>query len=215
MKKLRKSLRDASRSGSKVVSPVLQSRRLTLRPLVVEDFAQWTEVRQRCRDWLLPWEPRRQPSLGDPDVDFRAFQTRCQYMFGERKKGRGFGFGIFLGDQLIGEMNMSSVYQHPFYSCFVGYWIDQQHAGQSYTPEALAAVLRFAFEECNLFRVQIAIVPTNEASLKVMEKLKINQEGIARKFLEINGAWEDHACFAMTVEDWAERSTDIIHDWLS
>jgi len=139
-------------------------------------------------------------------------------MFGERKQGRGFGFGVFLGDQdgqLIGEMNMSSVSHHPFHSCYVGYWVDQQHAGQSYTPEALAAVLRFAFEECHLFRVQIAIVPTNDASLRVMQKLNINQEGIARKFLEINGSWEDHVCFAMTVEDWAERSEDIIAVWLS
>ena len=214
MKRFKKSLREITAARDKQVSPVLHSRRLTLRPLTLDDFAQWTEVRQRCREWLTPWEPLKQQNMGDPDIDFKAYQLRCNYMFSERQASRGFGFGVFLDGQLIGEMNMSSISRHPFHSCYVGYWIDQRHAGQSYASEALAAVLRFAFDECQLFRVQIAIVPTNQASLRVMEKLRINREGIARKFLEINGVWEDHCCFAMTVEDWAERSQEIIDQWL-
>lgn len=207
-------MRKRRRSPSKAASPVLKTRRLTLRPLTVEDFANWTEVRQRCQSWLLPWEPRKQPHLGDPDVYFKDFQNRCRFMFSARQKGKAFGFGVFLGDALIGEMNMSSIVQHPFYSCFVGYWIDQRHAGQGYAPEALAAVLRFAFEECQLFRVQVAILPSNRASLKVMEKLHIGYEGRAKKFLEINGEWEDHSCFAMTLEDWEQHSPEIIAAWL-
>lgn len=214
MRRFKKPPRDVSAKRSKAVSPVLETRRLILRPLVIEDFPQWMEVRQRCRNWLLPWEPLKQKTLGDPDIDYKAFQNRCRFMFNERQQGKGFGFGVFLDQQLIGEMNMSSIVRHPFHSCFVGYWTDERYAGQSYAPEALAAVLRFAFDECQLFRVQIAIVPTNQASLRVMEKLRINQEGVARKFLEINGVWEDHSCFAMTVEDWSERSEEIIRDWL-
>ena len=194
--------------------PKLQGKRVTLRPLVAADFPQWTEVRRRCRGWLLPWEPRKLPNLSDPDTDPKAFQQRCQFMKTEREAGKGYGFGVFANGHLIGEMNMSSVMGHPFYSCYVGYWIDQSQAGQSYAPEALAAVLRFGFEECLLYRMQVAIVPTNSASLRVVEKLGIPTEGIARKFLEINGTWEDHQLFAMTIEDWEQKGGALTRDWL-
>lgn len=194
--------------------PKLQGKRVILRPLVADDFPQWTEVRQRCRSWLLPWEPRKLPNLSDPDTDLKAFQQRCQFMRTEREAGKGYGFGVFANGQLIGEMNMSSVMGHPFYSCYVGYWIDQSRAGQNYAPEALAAVLRFGFEECLLYRIQVAIVPTNSASLRVVEKLGIPNEGLARKFLEINGTWEDHRLFAMTIEDWEQKSEALIARWL-
>ncbi len=192
----------------------LQGKRVTLRPLVPEDFPQWTEVRQRCRSWLVLWEPSKLSNLSDPDTDLKAFQQRCQFMQQEREKATGYSFGVFTDGQLIGEMNMSSVMGHPFYSCYVGYWIDQKQAGQSYASEALAAVLRFGFEECLLYRIQVAIVPKNNASLRVVEKLGIPKEGIARKFLEINGNWEDHQIFAMTIEDWEQKQETLIKDWL-
>ena len=40
------------------ISTELVGRRVRLRPLREEDFDAWSEVRTRCRDWLLPWEPR-------------------------------------------------------------------------------------------------------------------------------------------------------------
>ena len=73
---------------------------------------------------------------------------------------------------------------------------------------------RFAFEDLGLHRVQIAIIPRNAASRRVVEKLGIRDEGIAVRYLEINGVWEDHVRYAITAEEWAERREGYVKEWL-
>jgi [ribosomal protein S5]-alanine N-acetyltransferase len=113
-----------------------------------------------------------------------------------------------------GEINLSSVQRGPFQSCYVGYWIDEAQAGNSYTPEALVVVTRFAFEELRLHRVQIAIIPRNQASRRVVEKLGLRDEGTALRYLEINGVWEDHVRYAVTAEEWEARRDELLADWI-
>ena len=71
-------------------------------------------------------------------------------------------------------------------------------------------VLRYAFEELGLHRLQIAIIPRNKASRRVVEKLDMREEGIALRYLEINGVWEDHVRYAMTAEEWDERRDELL-----
>ena len=112
------------------------------------------------------------------------------------------------------EINLSSIQRGPFQSAYVGYWIDQAVAGSGYTPEAVVALIRFVFEELRLHRIQIAIIPRNTASRRVVEKLGIREEGIAARYLEINGAWEDHVRYGLTVEEWEQRGAQLCPDWL-
>lgn len=194
---------------------VLKGRRVTLRPLTVADFAQWHEVRTRSRDWLLKWEPRR--PAGSPDVvDSRAgFAARCRARDRERQLGAGFGFGIFEGARFCGEINVNGVQRGPFQSAYVGYWIDEACAGKGLVPEAVVIVCRHAFEDLDLHRLQISIIPRNKASRRVMEKLEFRDEGVAVRYLEINGAWEDHIRFAITAEEWDERRVELLGAWVT
>nr|WP_249419989.1 GNAT family protein [Rhabdothermincola salaria] len=189
-------------------------RRVLLRPLVVSDFPSWREVRRRNEEWLTRWEPTRVP--GQPDVveDRDAFAVRCSARQRERQLGAGYGFGVFVDGSFAGEINLSSIQRGPFQSAYVGYWIDEAHAGQGYTPEALVVVARFAFEELRLHRIQIAIIPRNAASRRVVEKLAIREEGVAVRYLEINGEWEDHVRYAITAEEWDERRLELGREWL-
>lgn len=195
--------------------PRLRARQVTLRPLVAEDFSQWSAVRTHNEDWLAPWEPR--PVPGRPDVvnDPRAFAARCGARVREAQLGTGYGFGIFLEDRLIGEVNLSAIRRGALQSGDIGYWIDRDQAGHGYMPQAVVAVLRFAFEELGLHRVEIDIIPRNHRSRRVVEKLGLRQEGMAERLVEINGCWEDHLRFAITAEEWAERAGQLVHDWLS
>jgi len=81
-------------------------------------------------------------------------------------------------------------------------------------PEAVVATLRFAFEDLGLHRVEISIIPRNRSSRRVVEKLGIRMEGIALRYLEIDGRWEDHARYAITAEEWSERRGPLIEEWL-
>jgi ribosomal-protein-alanine N-acetyltransferase len=192
----------------------LTGRRVLLRPLVVSDFDAWREVRIRARDWLVKWEPRPIPGQPDATQDRRVFGARCGARERERQLGTGYGFGIFVGDRFAGEINLSSVQRGPYQNAYVGYWIDEAMAGHSYTPEAMVVMCRFAFEDLALHRVQASIIPRNRASHRVAEKLGLRNEGVAVRYLEINGVWEDHVRYAITAEEWAERRADYLRTWI-
>ena len=132
----------------------------------------------------------------------------------ERQIGTGFGFGIFVDGRFVGEITLSSIQRGPLQSAYIGYWIDEDMAGHSYVPEAAVLIFRFAFEELALHRLQIAIIPRNRPSHRVTEKLGIRNEGTALRYLEINGIWEDHIRYAITVEDWLDRREDLLNTWV-
>ena len=186
------------------LDPVLVGRRIVLRSLRLEDFNTWSEVRNRCRDWLIKWEPRpaRAPY---PMEDRPTFAARCAIRERERGLGTGFAFGMFRDGVFLGESNIASIQRGAMQGAYIGYWIDEEAAGNGYVPEACALLFRFAFEELGLHRVQISIVPRNYPSRQVARKLWLRGEGIALKYLEIDGAWEDHVRYAITTEEWAER----------
>ena len=73
--------------------------------------------------------------------------------------------------------------------------------------EAVDAVVGFAFESLSLHRVQASIMPSNLASVRVVEKLGFRHEGVSLKYLHIAGKWEDHAIYALTREEWPSAPT--------
>lgn len=204
-----------SAARSSRTSPLeLAGRRIVLRTLVESDYDAWHVVRTRCHDWLVPWEPR---PTGSPHLseDRESFASRCAVRERERQLGTGYGFGIFVEGRLTGEITLSSIQRGPFQNGFVGYWVDRAMAGLGLAPEATAVVLRFAFEDLALHRIEIAIVPRNRASRRVVEKLKLREEGVALRYLEIDGRWEDHVRYAITAEEWAERGATLVRTWIS
>ena len=202
------------RRRSSEPAPWVSGKRITLRPLRDEDFEAWREVRLANEEWLTKWEPMRPPGVPDPIRDRSAFHARCDARRRDRQAGVGYSFGVFLSGQFIGEMNLSSIHRGAHQNAYVGYWCDHRHAGQGYTPEALVAAMEFAFDEINLHRVQISIIPRNNASHRVVQKLAIRDEGIAQRYLQINGVWEDHVRYAVTSEEWKTRGPDWVGEWL-
>ncbi len=192
----------------------LYGRRIVLRPLTPSDFPIWSEVRLRNEDWLVPWEPTRPPRLADPARSREAFSARCAARDRERQAGTAYGFGVFVDNTFAGEINLNSISRGAMQGGTIGYWIDRDRAGRSYTAEGVAVVFRFAFEELQLHRVEICIVPRNANSRRVMEKLQIRDEGVALRFLEINGTWEDHVRYAITAEEWHERRDELVRTWI-
>lgn len=192
----------------------LAGRRVVLRAMRTEDFASWREVRSRCREWLVRWEPRP-AGAPYPAEDRASFVARCAMRGREAQLGTGYGYGIFVGDRFAGEVNLSSVQRGAFQSGYVGYWIDQALAGNGYVPEACVVLFQLAFERLGLHRLQVAIVPRNLASRQVVRKLGLRGEGIALRYLEIDGHWEDHVRYALTAEEWVERRERYVRDWLA
>lgn len=186
-----------------------------LRPLDPGDFPAWNEVRVRNEDWLLPWEPQRPATAPDPTRERSAFESRCTARDRERAADHAYPFGVFVDHQLAGEVNLNNVTRGALQSATIGYWIDRARAGHSYIAESVVVVIQFAFEQLQLHRVEICIVPRNRNSRRVVEKLELRNEGVAERFLEIAGTWEDHVRYAMTVEEWAARRDELLAAWIA
>jgi ribosomal-protein-alanine N-acetyltransferase len=191
----------------------MYGRRVILRPLVANDFSAWSEVRLRNESWLLPWEPQRHPGHSDPSRDRAAFAARCAARDRERAADSSYAFGLFVDQRFAGEININNVMRGALQSGTIGYWIDRQHAGHRYVAEGVAVLLRFAFEQLHLHRMEICIVPRNANSRRVMEHLRIRCEGLAERYLEIAGVWEDHLRYAITIEEWPDRRNDYELAW--
>jgi ribosomal-protein-alanine N-acetyltransferase len=192
----------------------LYGRRVVLRPLVAQDFNGWSEVRRRNGEWLTQWEPMRLTHHPDPETNREVFAARCGARERERLAGTQYAFGIFVDGAFAGEINLNNVVRGAFQSATIGYWIDKSRAGRSLMSEAVVVLAQYAFEEMRLHRLEICIIPRNVNSRRVMEKLDIRTEGIAERFLEINGVWEDHIRYGITYEEWNERRAQIVNDWI-
>ena len=97
----------------------------------------------------------------------------------------------------------------PFQSSFIGYWIDETHAGNGYVARGGGArASATGSTTLGLHRMEAAIVPRNAKSRRVADKLGLRDEGTAHRFLQIRGVWEDHVRYAITREEWDERRAD-------
>ena len=190
--------------------------RVMLRPLRADDWDAWREVRLRCREWLERWEPRPEGESIDPALEREAFRARCGAWDRQRHFDAAYGFGLFLLDgRFAGEVSLGSVQRGPFQMGYVGYWIDEALAGQGYVPEGVVLMMRYSFEVLQLHRLEAAIVPRNVASRRVAEKVGLRDEGIAVRFLQIQGGYEDHVRYAITAEEWQERGHELVARFLS
>jgi [ribosomal protein S5]-alanine N-acetyltransferase len=172
-----------------------------IRPTSLDDAAEQLRLRQANRDHTGPWDPTRDESFFtlagqrlELDLDQRAWSA-----------GTAFAFAVLdmeEEDRLIGRVALANVVRGPWQNATLGYWIDRRAGRRGHASRAVRLVLGYAFEHLGLHRVQPAIIPRNAASLRVAEKVGFRREGRALRYLKINGVWEDHEIFALTVEDW-------------
>nr|WP_281201113.1 GNAT family N-acetyltransferase [Orenia metallireducens] len=88
-----------------------------------------------------------------------------------------------------------------FQSCYLGYHLDKEEVNNGYMTEALEEAINFLFEEFKLHRIEANIMPKNNPSLRVVQKLGFYNEGLAKKYLTINGKWEDHIHMVLLNEE--------------
>ena len=203
---------------------VLKQGRVLLRPPQSGDEQEWITVRSRNREYLKPYEPTWSERSLTPDY----FQRRLSVQKKSWNADSYYSFLIFkntaqdsLGDNqdnnqgdnkdqpinkgvLIGGMNINNVCRGISQFASLGYWIDQDHEGQGYMAEALGVTLQFCFERIKLHRVHASCILKNNRSKSLLLRAGFTEEGLARKYLKINGLWQDHYLFGYCAEDWKE-----------
>jgi [ribosomal protein S5]-alanine N-acetyltransferase len=179
---------------------ILTAGPVTLRPPRRRDSAEWSRIRLGAEDWLSQWEATSSATWQQRNSR-SEFQRSVSAMRSAARVGAMLPFMLVYGDRVVGQMNVSNVVRGALKSCTVGYWIDPAVAGRGITPTALAMLIDHCLGPVGLHRVEVDIRPENTASLRVVQKLGLRQEGYYERFLDIGGGWRDHIAFAITTEE--------------
>ncbi|WEV70131.1 GNAT family protein [Bifidobacterium sp. ESL0775] len=172
---------------------------IRLRPMVAEDEAEWNDVRQRNMAWLTPWDssdPMHGPRL--------TFNTWLQRQRLDEESGAGALFVIEYQMAIIGQISLGAVCYGSMRSANIGYWVDQGHAGLGVAPLAVAILADWAMLDAagpRLHRLEISMLPENERSRRVAQKLEAHHEGLRLKSMFIHNQWRDHDVYSLLAED--------------
>jgi ribosomal-protein-alanine N-acetyltransferase len=185
--------------------PLLRGDGLYLRPATQADFSAWSQLRAASRAFLEPWEP----TWPDDDLTQGAFRRRLKRQEEDIARDEAYAFLIFdqTSDQLLGGVTLGGVRRGVSQTGTLGYWMGAAHAGKGRMTRAVAATVEFAFGRLRLHRVEAACIPDNAPSIALLEHNGFTREGYARGYLKIDGAWRDHALFALLEGDARTRAT--------
>jgi ribosomal-protein-alanine N-acetyltransferase len=173
---------------------------LLLRPPQMADFPQWAQLRDQSRAFLTPWEP----IWPSDDLTRTGYRRRLRRYAEDIASDRAYPFLVFreADDLLVGGITVANVRRGIVQAGTIGYWVGQPYARQGVMTAALHVLLPTLFGELSLHRVEAACIPSNAASIRVLEKCGFSREGLARKYLCINGVWQDHLLFGLLNEDF-------------
>ncbi len=150
-----------------------------------------TEFYRKNREFLRKYEPLRSPEF----YSLRVQQDLLRDEIAAQKAGSSCYFYMQEANAqsgIIGMLSLTGILRGVFCSAFLGYKMDQEYTNRGYMTMAVGMVTEYAFQTLGLHRIEANVMPWNEASLRVLEKNGYEKEGLAKKYLKINGKWEDH-----------------------
>jgi len=180
--------------------------RLVLRPPRTADVPAMRLALRQNAAHLRPWSIA--PAPGEDPASLTSVSRAVLRHRTEWKSGQTYVFLIVARENegtILGRIALGGLHRGAFQNAYLGYWIDAAHEKRGLMTEAVEAATSFAFTTAELHRVQAAVMPSNTASQRVLEKAGYRREGLAERYLCIAGVWEDHILFAATAEEWAER----------
>lgn len=188
-------------------APTLAFDSVRLRPAALDDFAVWAALREESRLHLTAWEPAWRPE----DMTLSAFRQRLKGYARDTRRGVSLPLLIVrrADDALVGGVSLTNIRYGASRSAGLGYWIGAPFVRRGYARAALGAVLAHAFTEMALNRVEAACQPANRASRKLLAAAGFAEEGYAKAYLHINGAWRDHLLFALTAADFRRNGAGL------
>lgn len=177
----------------------LYTSRVYLRRCRKIDAPELRELMLKNRDYLEKWI--------QPQPDAITLQCVTALIAEDQllaKKGQRLDLSIFRieDDRMIGRIALHSVDFGIQRSAGLSYWIDKDETNKGYATEALATLISFAFEECSLHRIWLAIAKENKASTAVSKKLGFIKEGTSRKCLFIDRRWQDANTYSLLDDEY-------------
>lgn len=173
---------------------------IALRPVRLRDGPVWSRLRLHDEAYLRDWEPDAAGTWEERHLPM-AWPLQCVGMRAVARRGHALPFAITLDGRLAGQVTLGNVVRGALRSAWVGYWVESGVAGCGVATGAVALAVDHAFGPVGLHRIEATVRPENVASLRVLAKLKFREEGMLRRYLEVDGAWRDHRLLALTRDE--------------
>ncbi len=182
------------------VLPKFSTERLHIQHLGACDAEVVLSYYLRNREFLTPFYPRFTPEF----FTMHHWDAQIKRSIQEFQQESAVRFVFFAKDTLeaLGTANLTQIFRGPFQASFLGFAVSAKHEGRGLMHEGLHAVIRYAFEELNLHRIMATHLTENTRSARLLERLGFEAEGVAKKYLFINGEWRDHVLRSLTNELW-------------
>jgi ribosomal-protein-alanine N-acetyltransferase len=179
----------------KLLAPTFLTGRLIIQAPVLSDYEDWQAVRASNQDFLKPFEPEWPQDCLTQDF----FDRRLKRQHKDREQGRGAYFFLKTKEtsKIIGGLNLNNIHMGAACHASLGYWLDKNQQGRGYMREAIQKITEYSFDTLGLKRLNAACLPDNDRSIKMLLKLGFEEEGYAKKYLQINGHWQDHRLFGL------------------
>ena len=170
-----------------------------LRAPQMADYAEWSALREASRNFLTPWEP----TWPSDDLTRASFRRRIKRYSEDQRGDLAYPFFIFRRSDhaLVGGLTLANIRRGCAQAGSLGYWMGAAFARQGYMTAAVSALVPFAFATLRLHRIEAACIPANAASIRLLEKTGFRREGFARRYLCIDGVWQDHLLYARLKDD--------------
>jgi [ribosomal protein S5]-alanine N-acetyltransferase len=174
----------------------LASARVYLRPPERSDRAEFIALMRASRPFHRPWAtaPTDDEAFDAYLVDSR--RPDFEAMLVCRREDRA----------IVGFFNLSHITRGSLQSAYLGYAVGSTFAHQGYMREGIELVLRDAFLNLRLHRIEANIQPGNHASIALARSAGFSREGFSPRYLKIGGRWRDHERWAILAEDWRVRA---------
>ena len=179
--------------------PAIAGDTVLLRAPQMADHAEWSALRAASRDFLTPWEP----TWPADDLTRAAFRRRIRRYAEDQRSDLAYPFFIFRKSDsvLVGGLTLANIRRGVAQAGSLGYWVGAPYIRRGYMTAAVRALIPVAFDLLRLHRLEAACIPTNLASIRLLEKTGFRREGYARSYLCINGIWQDHLLYAKLQSD--------------
>lgn len=171
-----------------------------VRPIRLRDGAEWSRIRLRDREYLRPWEPTQDQPWEERNAPW-VWPSQWSALRRLARRGQCLPFVITVNGAFAGQITVGNIIRASLRSAWVGYWVASTLAGSGVATAAVALMTDHAFGAARLHRLEATVRPENAASVRVLTKVGYRREGLLRRYLDVEGDWRDHLCFAITAEE--------------
>jgi len=161
-----------------------------------ELFRLTDENREYLAEWL-PWVD----SVQQPEDTVQFIEQSQKQWF----KNQGFQAAIIVDGSIAGTIGHHEIdWQN--YKTSLGYWLGESYQGRGIMTKCCDAIVRHAFDELDLNRVEIHCAIDNQKSRAVPERLGFIKEAIQKEAIQLNGQFKDQVVFRALSSEWKKEA---------